>query len=85
MLDIFEQKEVEAIDRRNFRKEIIAEVTKKVIAEVTTELTEKNKEKTKENAIMLVRGRKISLDEVSLFFPQLSEEDIEAIKKEVEL
>lgn len=93
MLDIFEQKEVEAIDRRNFRKEIIAEVTaevtKKVIAEVTkevtTELTEKNKEKTKENAIMLVRGRKISLDEVSLFFPQLSEEDIETIKKKVEL
>ena len=77
MLAIFEQEEAEAIDRRNFRKE--------VTAEVTAELNAKNKEKTKENAIMLIRGRKISLDEVSLFFPQLSEKDIEAIKKEIEL
>ncbi len=97
MLDIFEQKEVEAIDRRNFRKEIIAEVTEEVTAkvikkvteevasEVTAKVTAELTAKNKENAIMLIRGRKISLDEVSLFFPQFSKEDIEAIKEKVEL
>lgn len=62
MFAIFDQEEVEAIDRRNFRKGITAE----------------NREKTK-NVIMLVRKGKISLDEIPLFFPQLSGSSVKGI------
>lgn len=43
MLAIFEQEEAEAIDHRNFKREI------------TKEVTAENMEKIKKNVIMLVR------------------------------
>ena len=65
MLAIFEQEEAEAIDRRNFRKEVTAE----------------NMEKIKKNVIMLVQKGKISLDEIPLFFPQFSDDIEEIKRK----
>lgn len=97
MLAIFEQEEAERIDRRIFRKEVTKEVTervtKKVTKKVTEEvtgavtkkLTEENKEKTKKNAIMLVKDGELSVHKLSLFFPELSDDDIEDIKKELGL
>lgn len=81
MLDIFEHKDEEAIKYPNFREEVMAEINAILTAKVTAKLTAINRK----SAIMLIKERKISLDEVSLFFPQFSEEDIETIKKEIEL
>ena len=98
MLAIFEQEEAEAIDRRNFRKEITAEVTAKVTEEVTTKVTEEvttkvteevttkvteaNKEEIKKCVIKMAKAGEISVKNLSVFFPQLSADDIEEIKKE---
>ena len=75
MLAIFEQEEAEAIDRRNFRKEVTAEVTAKVTAA--------NKEEIKKCVIKMARAGELSVNNLSTFFPQLSADDIEEIKKKV--
>lgn len=67
MLAIFEQEEVEAIDRRNFRKEVTAA----------------NKEEMKKCVIKMAKAGELSVNNLSMFFPQLSAEDIEEIKKNV--
>lgn len=89
MLAIFEQEEAEAIDRRNFRKEITAEVTAKVTEEVTTKVTEEvtaaNKEEIKKCVIKMAKAGELSVKNLSVFFPQLSDDDIEEIKKKVKL
>ena len=77
MLAIFEQEEAEAIDRRNFRKEVTAEVTAKVTAA--------NKEEMKKCVIKMARAGELSVNNLSTFFPQLSTDDIEEIKKKVKL
>ena len=73
MLAIFEQEEAEAIDRRNFRKEVTAEVTAA------------NKEEMKKCVIKMARAGELSVNNLSTFFPQLSTDDIEEIKKKVKL
>lgn len=67
MLAIFEQEEAEAIDRRNFRKEVTAE----------------NKEEMKKCMIRMAKAGELSVNNLSVFFPQLSPSDIEEIKREV--
>lgn len=67
MLAIFEQEEVEAIDRRNFRKEVTAA----------------NKEEMKKCVIKMAKAGELSVNNLSVFFPQFSPSDIEEIKREV--
>lgn len=69
MLAIFEQEEAEEIDRRILVKEVTEEVTKEDV----------------QNAIKLVKTGKMSLNDVPVFFPRLSKDDIEEIRKEAGL
>jgi len=41
------------------------------------------KETTKRNAITMLKKGRISLEEISAFFPELTSDDVEEIKKEV--
>lgn len=70
------EKEVVTIMMSLFDEEQIME------SYIKSERYEAAQDKVKEKAILMLQKGKISIDEIQIFFPELSEEEIEEVKDE---
>ena len=72
MMNFFDREEILESYIRSERYEAAQEATQEVIQRVT-----------KINVIRLIKNGRLSVDEIPTFFPELTPDDIEDIKKEV--
>ena len=72
MMNFFDKEEILESYIRSERYEAAQEATQEVIQRVT-----------KINVIRLIKNGRLSVDEIPTFFPELTPDDIEDIKKEV--
>ena len=73
MMRLFDEEEILKSYIRSERYEAAQEATQEVIQRVT-----------KINVIRLIKNGRLSVDEIPTFFPELTPDDIEDIKKEVQ-
>ena len=73
MMNFFDREEILESYIRSERYEAAQEATQEVIQRVT-----------KINVIRLIKNGRLSVDEIPTFFPELTPDDIEDIKKEVQ-
>ena len=73
MMNFFDREEILESYIRSDRYEAAQEATQEVIQSVT-----------KKNVIPLIKHGRLSVDEIPTFFPELTPDDIEDIKKEVQ-
>ena len=73
MMNFFDKEEILESYIRSERYEAAQEATQEVIQRVT-----------KINVIRLIKNGRLSVDEIPTFFPELTPDDIEDIKKEVQ-
>ena len=71
-MNFFDREEILESYIRSERYEAVQEATQEVIQSVT-----------KKNVITLIKNGRLSVDEIPTFFPELTPDDIEDIKKEV--
>ena len=76
MMNFFDKEEILESYIRSERYEATQEATQEVI--------QKAIQKTKKTAITLIKNGRLSVDEIPTFFPELTPDDIEDIKKEVQ-
>ena len=77
MMNFFDKEEILESYIRSERYEAAQEATQRVTQEVIQRVTKKN-------VITLIKHGRLSVDEIPTYFPELTSDDIEDIKKEVQ-
>ena len=83
MMNFFDKEEILESYIRSERYEAAQEATQEATRRATQETIQKATQKTKKTAITLIKNGRLSVDEIPTFFPELTVDDIEDIKKEV--
>ena len=81
MMNFFDKEEILKSYIRSERYEAAQEATQEATRRATQETTQRVAKKT---AITMIKKGRLSVDEIPTFFPELTPDDIEDIKKEVQ-
>ena len=82
-MNFFDKEEILKSYIRSERYEAAQKATQEATRRATQETTLRATQKTKKTAITLIKNGRLSVDEIPTFFPELTPDDIEDIKKEV--
>ena len=80
MMNFFDKEEILKSYIRSERYEAAQEAAQEATRRATQETTQRVVKKT---AITMIKNGRLSVDEIPTFFPELTPDDIEDIKKEV--
>ena len=85
MMELFDEEYIQRAYRKRIinetTEEVTREVTKEVTREVTREVTEKAMATTMATAAKMLKSGRIKMDEISEFFPQITEENIRNLQQ----
>ena len=81
MMNFFDKEEILKSYIRSERYEAAQEAAQEATRRATQETTQRVVKKT---AITMIKNGRLSVDEIPTFFPELTPDDIEDIKKEVQ-
>ena len=81
MMRLFDEEEILKSYIRSERYEAAQEAAQEATRRATQETTQRVAKKT---AITMIKKGRLSVDEIPTFFPELTPDDIEDIKKEVQ-
>ena len=81
MMNFFDKEEILKSYIRSERYEAAQEAAQEATRRATQETTQRVAKKT---AITMIKKGRLSVDEIPTFFPELTPDDIEDIKKEVQ-
>ena len=76
MMNFFDKEEILKSYIRSERYEAAQEATRRATQETTQRVVKKT-------AITMIKNGRLSVDEIPTFFPEITPDDIEGIKKEV--
>ena len=82
-MNFFDKEEILKSYIRSERYEAAQKATQEATRRATQETIQKATQKTKKTAITLIKNGRLSVDEIPTFYPELTPDDIEDIKKEV--
>jgi hypothetical protein len=80
MMNFFDKEEILKSYIRSERYEAAQEAAQEATRRATQETTQRVVKKT---AITMIKNGRLSVDEIPTFFPEITPDDIEGIKKEV--
>jgi hypothetical protein len=88
MMNLFDEEQIKMIyikdTARDMAKDMAKDMVKDIAKDIAKEAVEKNtKEVTRKKALLMLQKRKITIDEIGEFFPELSEKEIQEIEAEV--